>query len=489
MKKINFTWKLACLVLAGSLFSGCSDQDPPAPQTERSTTDEMYYANLFAGEILQNYYYWNKEVAGDLARLDPNTNTDPIKTVSEIRYHKENTLIDKWTMLTDDMKQFTENVGGVSTTFGYQPVVYRVSDSSNQCIAPVAFVYKDSPAAKAGLKRGDLIYQINGKELSTDNYQELFNSASITLSLATIDPSTKSLKPKGKPVQLTAVKMYENPVLHHCTFEFNGKKVGYLAYSSFDLKSIPELVEISKKFKSEGVQELILDLRYNGGGYVITENAMGSMYAPQAAVSSHEIFEKEDFNEEMTAYFKQHGKDNITRFQTEYSYPQEGLNISTKDANIGLKKIYGIITKNSASASEALLGGLMPYMEVELIGEQSHGKYCTGWMLSAKDAYDKVPPAIQEWGMYVMVSVYKNAADQTPCMPDGMVPNVKAEDDPMQPYQLGDENESMLKVALTRAGKKYPDAPASRSGKTIMEELPTPQKANFGKRILLPPVL
>ena len=151
MKKINFTWKLACLVLAGSLFSGCSDQDPPAPQTERSTTDEMYYANLFAGEILQNYYYWNKEVAGDLARLDPNTNTDPIKTVSEIRYHKENTLIDKWTMLTDDMKQFTENVGGVSTTFGYQPVVYRVSDSSNQCIAPVAFVYKDSPAARAVL--------------------------------------------------------------------------------------------------------------------------------------------------------------------------------------------------------------------------------------------------------------------------------------------------------------------------------------------------
>ena len=88
-----------------------------------------------------------------------------------------------------------------------------------------------------------------------------------------------------------------------------------------------------------------------------------------------------------------------------------------------------------------------------------------------------------------MVSVYKNAADQTPCMPDGMVPNVKAEDDPMQPYQLGDENEAMLKVALTRAGKKYPDAPASRSGKTIMEELPTPQKANFGKRILLPPAL
>ena len=53
-------------------------------------------------------------------------------------------------------------------------------------------------------------------------------------------------------------------------------------------------------------------------------------------------------------------------------------NVSTKGANIGLKKVYGLIGSGSASASEALLGGLMPYMDVQLIGSQTHGKYCTG---------------------------------------------------------------------------------------------------------------
>ena len=76
---------------------------------------------------------------------------------------------------------------------------------------------------------------------------------------------------------MNAVEMYEDPILCDSIYDINGKKVGYLAYSSFDLASIPQLVEISKKFKAEGVKELILDLRYNGGGYVITESAMASM--------------------------------------------------------------------------------------------------------------------------------------------------------------------------------------------------------------------
>ena len=58
-----------------------------------------------------------------------------------------------------------------------------------------------------------------------------------------------------------AVEMYEDPILCDSIYDINGKKVGYLAYSSFDLASIPQLVEISKKFKAEGVKELILDLR------------------------------------------------------------------------------------------------------------------------------------------------------------------------------------------------------------------------------------
>ena len=85
-----------------------------------------------------------------------------------------------------------------------------------------------------------------------------------------------------------------------------------------------------------------------------------------------------------------------------------------------------------------------------------------------------------------MISIYKNVKDETPCMPNGLTPNVKAEDNPLETYQLGDENEAMLKVALEKAGKIYP---ASRTQETYTPDLKaidTPKKANFGRRIIIP---
>ena len=189
--------------------------------------------------------------------------------------------------------------------------------------------------------------------------------------------------------------MYENPILCDTVYEFNGKKVGYLAYTSFDLISIPELIEVGKKFKSEGIKELVLDLRYNGGGYVITESVLASMFAPKANVDAGDIFEKEEYNDILTEIYREAGISLETPFMTEYDYDEIDLHVSTKDANIGLERIYGLISPNTASASEALLSGLMPYMDVRLIGEASHGKYCTGLMMSGEDAYENCPKEIK----------------------------------------------------------------------------------------------
>lgn len=482
---------LSCIILLGCIISGCTRSEITNPgenngKTEETSniTEETKLANIFAREALEIYYYWNKEISGDLDKLDPATNADPIATVEEIRYHDGENQIDKWTMLTDNMEEFTSSVQGVSTTYGFTPVVYYISENSNQLIAAVAYVSKDSPAEKAGLKRGDIIYQIDGKMLTIDNYMDLYYSSNITLSFAEFNGL--EIIPTDKEVSMSAIEMYENPILCDTIYNLNGKKVGYLAYSSFDLKSIQELINICKEFKREGVEELILDLRYNGGGYVITECVLASILAPQVNVTNKDIFEQEDYNEFFTEYYKKNGISTVTRFETEYNYDDIDLNVSTKDANIGLEKIYGIISGNSASASEALLSGLMPYMDIELIGQQSHGKYCTGWMLSAKDAYEQVPQAIKNWGIYVMVSIYKNASNETPCMPDGLIPDTEAEDNPFEPYQLGDENEAMLKVALEKAGKEYTSSRAGRIETPKMKTADTPKKAVFGRRIIIP---
>lgn len=476
---------LSCLIISGYVITGCTKEEGNSDNSgdKSKITEETRYANRFAREALEIYYYWNEEISKDLNQLDPEKNSDPIATVEKIRYHDGTNEIDKWTMLTDNMDEFTSSVEGVTTTYGYTPKVYLLSENSNKVIAAVAFVSENSPAEKAGIKRGDLIYKIDGKTLTTENYLDLFYSSQIKLSMAKLDGN--SITPTTE-LSLEAVKMYENPILCDSVYNLDGKKVGYLAYSSFDLKSIPELINICKEFKNEGIKELILDLRYNGGGYVITENVLASMFAPQVNVTNKDVFEKEDYNEFFTKYYEQEGISTTTRFQTEYNYEDMDLNVSTKDANIGLEKIYGIITGNSASASEALLSGLMPYMNIELIGEQSHGKYCTGWMLAAEDAYDKVPQVIKDWGIYVMVSIYKNVKDETPCMPNGLTPNVKAEDNPLETYQLGDENEAMLRVALEKAGKVYPASRTQETHTADLKAIETPKKANFGRRIIIP---
>ena len=501
MKLNSFLYYTAALLLGGSLlFSSCSDDDDklPSPEGEkpdkggRITTHEQYYANQFARAIMEYNYVWTEEIAADFNKLDPEKNVDPIKTVREIRYHKDGKEVDKWTELIKDMKRFEDGVAGVSTTYGYQPITYLMEKGKKDCVSAVAYVFKNSPAERAGLKRGDLIYKINGKQLTTENFEGLFNSSSVTISLAELKqtPSGNIIQPTGKDVTMNAVEMYEDPVLLDSIYEVNGKKIGYLAYAAFDLKSIPSLIQISKKFKAEGVKELILDFRYNGGGYVITENAMASMYAPKQVVDAKEVFAIEKYNKQLTKDFEEEGQSTKSYFKTEFKFKDHEGNIlsySTKDANIGIEKVYGLISRHTASASEALLSGLMPYMDVEILGEPSHGKYCTGMMVAAKDAYRVLPLSIKDWGIYVMIAIYQNAKGETPCMPNGLQPDWKAVDEPMLPEQLGDVNELMLRAALERAGKVY-DTPESKS-RSMLENgyqyFSAPHGVNFGKRILL----
>lgn len=484
MKK-EFNLKLFVIICCLSLFNSCTEEKA---ENGRITTDEQYHANIFAGTSLETFYYWNKEISNDLLRLNPETNTDPITTVNEIRYHEGDTEIDRWTMLTDDFESFNSSLEGVYTTYGYQPITYLLDESTGQCVSAVAYVYQNSPAEKAGLKRGDIIYEIDGKPLTVNNYTDLFYSSQITLSLAAYDATINTIVPTEQTVTMQAVEMYENPILCYKTIDLdNGNKIGYLAYSSFDLNSIPELIEICKDFKAKGVKKLVLDLRYNGGGYVITENVLASMFAPQDVVDSKAIFEKEDYNELLTAS----GWSSVTRFTTTFNYESVGLNVSTEGANIGLEHIYALIGPNTASASEALIGGLMPYMPITLIGEQSHGKYCTGIPLSSKELYDMMeeatPTAIKNWGIYVMIGIYMNSKNETPCMPNGLTPDIEAIDDPMQPVQLGDENEILLRAALEKEGKQYPETSSlSRSMLPWKKLKGQPHKTNFGKRIFLP---
>lgn len=280
-------------LLGGAALTGCSEENPKPTNGEGDQNPtskpptELYYANMFGKEAMSTYYYWNKEISSDLDNWNIETNNDPIGTVDRIRYHQGDKYIDKWSMLTDDMASFNSSVEGVSTTFGWNLTFYPVNKEKNQYVAVVNFVHEGTPAAKAEFKRGDIILSINDEKITPDNYTDLYYKPTLKVSLGKLQENI--IVSQNKSIELTAVNMYENPIICDSVYEFNGKKVGYLAYTSFDLKSINPLIEIGKKFKAEGIDELVLDLRYNGGGYVITENVLASMFAPQESIRKRNL--------------------------------------------------------------------------------------------------------------------------------------------------------------------------------------------------------
>ena len=474
-------WTLGLLALT-LLFPGCKkpDYQKEIDSLDYETRMERKYVNTFAWNVMNSYYLWKDEVAPALEKWE--NWEEPIRKVSDVRYKDAaGKDIDRWTMLTDDFSGLQGNVSGHTRTFGLDFLLYYVDQKQKKVCAVVTYTYGNSPAEAAGLKRGDVILTVDGKEMTTDNYQDIVRNR--LLGGGTVKLGLRG----GKSVTITAQDMYEDPVQTVRILENgSGKKVGYLHYTSFTLDSCDDLVGVFRKFVSEGIDDLVLDLRYNGGGYVITEEVLASMLAPVAAVESQSVFSRMVYNKEMA----EEKKDEPSLFKTGFMFQNQGelQVVSTTGANPDLPRLYVLATGSSASASESLVCGLRPYMDVILIGGKTGGKFCAGFLMPAPDWYDSVKesfgaeeydialPYVDNWGIYVMYARYADCNGNTISMPDGIAPDVQANDDPQDGFALGDPQESMLAVALRLISGR------TRAADPPVRSLPDPVGENFHPR-------
>ena len=173
-------------------------------------------------------------------------------------------------------------------------------------------------------------------------------------------------------------------------------------------------------------------------------------------------------------------EDSETRFSTTHGISTGTgsitiMNIS--DALLAPSKVYFLVSGSSASASESLIGGLAPYIDMTLIGTKTYGKYCSGLIVSSKQWYDAAKkkyatlPLIDvakseidektydeglrysdNWGIYVMYGRFADKDGKTLSMPDGISPDIVLEDNPLDGYELGSPAETMLAKALSLAG-------------------------------------
>ena len=352
---------------------------------------------------------------------------------------------------TDDGEDARSMTLDRTSTYGMEFVLTNdPTGTTNHTFARVLYTLEGSPAQQAGILRGDWITSINGQRITTSNYQQLMQGGAVKVSRSRFVSMEGTLSQMVDTLALGAsVTMEINPFYVHKTIETDGHKVAYLVYNEFstgpDNKGTEttyneQMKQIFAGFKAQQPDAFILDLRYNNGGFLQCAQALGSLLAPADALGK-------DF---ATLTFNGISNKTNEHFPLETQYA---------DANLNLSRIYILTGQLTASASEVIINGLIPYMGAEnviLIGTQTEGKNV------AMQSFRNDTYGFTLWPVVAYVANAEGNGDYS----DGFKPTYPLNELNLTDWlPLGDPEEYLLKNTLSLiATGTMPDVPASDNG-------------------------
>ena len=333
--------------------------------------------------------------------------------------------------------------------------------------ARVLYVLPDSPAEEAGIQRGDWISTIDQERITTDNYKQLIQGGVISLKRNQLVQNENGLTWQVRDsLNVGPSAMMEiNPFFLNKVFEVEGQKIAYLVYNEFatgpnneGTESVynEQMKQIFAQFKAQSPDAFILDLRYNNGGFLQCAQALGSLLAPASAMGK-------DF---VNLTFNAQASPQVIRYPFDKNYA---------DANLNLDKVYILTGGQTASASEAVINGLIPYMGAEnvvLIGTKTEGKNV------AMQQFKNETHGLALWPVVAFVA---NANDEGNYS-EGFNPHHELDENKQTHwYPLGDPEEYLLKntLSLITTGT-IPDLPSSDEGESSrsISAQPLVQKAS-----------
>ncbi len=329
------SWGLYCL-LTLALITGCRTKEEVEPIDTNNTnaaTNRTFY------NYMKEWYLWYD----NMPVINPNHYKEPEDMLESLRYK----ALDRFSYVEKaaTFQQFFEE--GKSTGYGFLPVY-----DQNQNLR-VAQVYKDSPMGKAGVDRGYKIQKINGRNVNDLTAEALGgilfeDKEGVQTAFQVVDPAGNA-----KDISVATASFNMNTVLYRNVYQVGGRKVGYLVFTAFIKKSVDELNDAFTWFKSQGVNELIVDLRYNGGGSVTVSQHLAGLIASSKATGK--VFVQYTFNNKKKA-------ENVS------------IKVESKAQALNLDRVFVITGRRTASASEALVNGLRPFMPTLTVGGTSYGK-------------------------------------------------------------------------------------------------------------------
>jgi hypothetical protein len=325
---------LAAFFVAAS-FTSCEEE-----KVEPNGGEESNPATRYFSDLMDAWYYWYQEIPD----VDPANFDSPEALLEEIRYEE-----DRWSYITsyEAFQQYYDE--GAYTGYGFG------SKWDDTDTLRVTFVFEDSPLQQENISRGWAITHVNGDPVTTDeNINELLgaNEVGVTNEFTFVSPGAKDTVEASFDKKEVAM----NTVLMDTVINRNNTKIGYFVLKSFIGKTPDELTETFRTFASEGIDELVIDLRYNGGGTLSASRFLGEFVIPEGDVGSEYV--------SIT-----HNDKRAENHDTTHVFQEDSLGVS-----LGLSRAYFITTQSTASASEALINGLEPYMDVYLVGQDTYGK-------------------------------------------------------------------------------------------------------------------
>jgi C-terminal processing protease CtpA/Prc len=201
--------------------------------------------------------------------------TEP-KTLFDALLYKSQ---DRFSWIVDDYTVLEQELQGTSKSNGVDFRLARISSGSDNLVGFVRYIIPNSDASTKDIKRGELFTGINGTQLTISNYQSLIAADSYTLNFATFNGTT--IQSNGKTLALTKTTLDENPIFINKVINSGSHKIGYLMYNGFYANYDFQLNSAFGQLKAQGITDLILDLRYNGGGSVQTATRLASMITGQ----------------------------------------------------------------------------------------------------------------------------------------------------------------------------------------------------------------
>lgn len=405
------------VVVAATLVGawGCNAREVVDAVNDALADCSVAGQNQFVRTTMRDIYYWYR----DLPDPDPASFTSPEAYLEAVRFK---TLDHTYSFITGRAENDAFFSDSQFVGFGFRTELVSNDDWR------VTEVYPGSPAAEAGVERGAHILVVNGRALaslvSTGDINTIFGPSTVgtvaTMQFRDVGGTVHDVQMTKRLVNIPTAYLTR-------TFASGGRAVGYFNLANFVTPATAALNQAFTELEAAGANELVLDLRYNGGGLVSVANHLAGLIG--GTRTQGKLFVQFVHNDKNTS------KNSV-------------VNLTTPAHALNLERLVVITTRASASASELMINGLRPFIPVTVVGERTYGKPVGQY---GYNFCDKV--------LYPVAFSTQNARGEGDYY-NGIAADCGAADD--LDHQLGDSAEASLGEALRylRTGSCNPAASA-----------------------------